>query len=348
MALHDALVETLADMLKALACCAMLSFPPLADAAVAEPIKLKFAYFTSDTEGIYRSSVKPFVDSVNAAANGLLEIDVYASGSLGKSYAGQMQLVLDNVADIAFVNPALTPDEFPDDGVLELPGLFRDVREASIVYTRLVASGALRGYEDFAVIAALTGGPQNINTRMPISSLQDLRGRKIRAANRTEVATLDALGMSATIIPINQTAEAIGRGTVDGATGPASIMYDFGISRVTSCRYLIRMGFPPLTILMNKKKFDGLPAAGQDIIRKFSGEVLAARYAEAFEAANELVTQQFKSDPRRTTVLPSQADLDTAQAIFDTQTKDWQARNPRNIQLLGAVETEIGKLRSVR
>ncbi len=40
----------------------------------------------------------------------LLEIDVYASGSLGKSYAGQMQLLLDGVADLAYVNPALTPE----------------------------------------------------------------------------------------------------------------------------------------------------------------------------------------------------------------------------------------------
>jgi TRAP-type C4-dicarboxylate transport system substrate-binding protein len=348
MALRDALVETLADMLKALACCALLSFSLLARAAAAEPIKLKLSYFTSDTEVIYRSAVKPFVDSVNAAANGLIEIDVYASGSLGKSYIGQMQLLLDGVADFAFVNPALTPEEFPDDGVLELPGLFRDVREATTVYTRLVASGALRGYQDFTVIAALSGGPQNISTRMPISSLQDLQGKKIRAANRTEVATLNALGMSATIIPINQTAEAIGRGTVDGATGPAAIMNDFGISRVTSCRYLIRMGFPPLAILMNKKKFDSLPAAAQDIIRKSSGEWLAALFTQTFEADNDVMMKQFKSDPRRTTVLPSQADLDTAQAVFDAQIKDWQARNPRNIQLLGAVETELGKLRSVR
>ena len=335
-------------MHKALAYCALLSFSLLGRTAVAEPIKLKLSYFTSDTEVIYRSAVRPFVDSVNAAGNGVLEINVYASGALGNSYAGQMQLVLDNVADIAFVNPALTPEEFPDDGVLELPGLFRDVREASLVYTHLVASGVLRGYDDFIVIGALAGGPQNINMRMPISSLRDLQGKKVRAANRTEVASLEALGMSATIIPINQTAEAIGRGTVDGATGPAAIMSNFGIARVTSCRYLIRMGFPPLALLMNKNKFDSLPAADQDIIRKFSGEWLAARYAEAFEAANELVTQQFESDSRRTTVLPSQADLDGAQAVFDVQIKDWQARNPRNIELLGAVETELGKLRSVR
>jgi TRAP-type transport system periplasmic protein len=167
-------------MLKALAWCALSLFSLLPRATVAEPIKLKLSYFTSDTEVFYRCAVKPFVDSVNAAAGGLVEIEVYASGSLGKSYAGQTHLVLDGVADVARVNPALTPGRFPDDGVLELPGLFRDVREASLVYTRLVASGALRGYQDFFVVGALAGGPQNIHTRAPISSLKDLQGKKIR------------------------------------------------------------------------------------------------------------------------------------------------------------------------
>ena len=46
----------------------------LSSAAVAEPIKLKLSYFSSDREVVYRSAFKPFIDSVNAAANGLIEI----------------------------------------------------------------------------------------------------------------------------------------------------------------------------------------------------------------------------------------------------------------------------------
>src|SRR6202050_5866264 len=157
-------------MLKALVRCALLSFALLPGMAIAEPIKLKFSYYTSDREVIYLTAIKPFIDSVNAAANGLIEIDAFTSGSLGKSYAGQAQLVLDGGADFAFVNPGLTPEQFPDDTVTELPGLFRDVREASIVYTRLVATGALRGYEDFFVVGAVAGGPPSVHTPPHISS----------------------------------------------------------------------------------------------------------------------------------------------------------------------------------
>jgi TRAP-type C4-dicarboxylate transport system substrate-binding protein len=62
--------------------------------------------------------------------------------------------------------------------------------------------------------------------------------------------------MSAKVMPINATAEAISRGDIDGATVPASMLLNFGISRVTSYHYFIRLGFAPLAILMNRKKFD--------------------------------------------------------------------------------------------
>lgn len=335
-------------MFKALARCVLLSSTLIPCVAAAEPIKLKLSYFTSDREVVFRSAVKPFVDSVNTAANGLMEIEVFLSGSLGKSYPGQVQLVLEGVADFAFVNAGLTPDQFPDDAVMELPGLFHDVREASIVYTRLVASGALRGYENFFVVGALAGGPQSIHVRPPIASLADLQGKKIRASNRTEGVALNALGMSAQVIPINQTAEAISRGTIDGATAPAVILVEFGIARVTSYHNFIRLGFAPLLILMNRKKFDSLPKAGQDIIRKFSGEWLAARFAETFEASNDVVAEQLKSDSKRTSIFPSQAEIEAADKTFAEVRAEWADASPQHRRLLQAVEAEVLRLRSVR
>jgi TRAP-type C4-dicarboxylate transport system substrate-binding protein len=131
-------------------------------------------------------------------------------------------------------------------------------------------------------------------------------------------------------------------------SSPAVILVDFGIARVTTYHYFLRLGFAPIMILMNRKKFDSLPQAGQDIIRKFSGEWLAARFAETFEANNNVVMEQFKSDPKRTVIFPSQRDLDTAQATFRTVIEAWQAKNPHNLQLWPAFETEIAKLGGTR
>ncbi len=130
-------------------------------AASAAPVELKLAFFTSEKSDTYRHGVQPFVDAVNAEGKGLVTIKVYPDGALGKALAEQPNMVLEEAADIAWVVPGQTPYRFPDNQALELPGLFRDVREGTLVYTRLLAASALRGYQDFVVHRRLHQRPQH-------------------------------------------------------------------------------------------------------------------------------------------------------------------------------------------
>src|SRR5262245_53655851 len=82
--------------------------------AAAEPLKLKLAFFSSDRALLYQGSIKPFVDAVNADAKGIIEIEVFFSGALGKAPGHQAQLVRDGVADIAYIIPGYTEDRFLD------------------------------------------------------------------------------------------------------------------------------------------------------------------------------------------------------------------------------------------
>src|ERR1700735_424667 len=172
-------------MIRILTRCALLWMIVWPTASVAEPIRLKLSFFTSHRYAIYRTVVKPFVDAVNSAADGSVQIDTYLSGVLG-SYPKQAELVLDGTVDLAFVNPGLTPELFPDESVVQLPGLFRDMKEASFAYTRLVASGKMRGHERYFTVAAIAAGPQYIHTRSPVASLGDLKARKLRSTNDIE------------------------------------------------------------------------------------------------------------------------------------------------------------------
>ena len=129
-------------------------------AATAEPVTLKLSFFTSDRSIAYQAAVKPFVDAINADGQGPLKIDVYPSGALGKVQSELPKQVLDGTADIAFIVPGQNPELFQDNAVVELPGLFRDSREASLTYTRLVASNSLAGYQDYFVIGAFATQPE--------------------------------------------------------------------------------------------------------------------------------------------------------------------------------------------
>jgi TRAP-type transport system periplasmic protein len=334
------------SMLKVLARCALLSFSLLPCVATAEPIELKLSFFTSDRSNIYQATIKPFVDGVNDEGKGLIQIKVYFSGAISAELAKQPQLVADDVADIAMIVPALSPDKFGDTAVMELPGLYRDTREAGLVFNRLIASDALEGYGDFFVINAFLSGPENVHSRKPIAAVEDLKGLTIRTNNQTQVAVLERLGAIPVLLPINQATDAINRGKIDAATFPPSMLFDFGIGRVTNYHFMIELGSVPIVMIMNRSKFESLPPAAQAIIRKYSGQALAERSSTLLHTLDLQILEQLESDPRRTVTELSPADLESAQRIFASVVADWAAMSPHNRELLTLVQSEIKKLRS--
>jgi TRAP-type C4-dicarboxylate transport system substrate-binding protein len=334
------------SMFKVLARCALLSLALLPCAATAEPIKLKMAYFSSDRSTTYLAAIKPFVDAVNAEAAGLVQIDVGFSGTLGRDPAQQLQMVLEGTADLAFVVPGYTPARFPDNTVIELPGLFSGIREATLVYTGLIAAGELRGYDDLFVVGALATEPETIHTRPPAASLAALKGMRIRANNPVQGAALAGLGMVPVQMPINQAANAISGGKLDGSmVGPAPLM-EFGISRVAPNHYLLGVSSAPLMVAMNRKKLESLPEPARQIIRNFSGRWAAEHYIAVYRAENGKAVDSLKGDPNRKVVVPSPSDLERARAVFRSEVEAWSAADPRHRQLLARAEAEVGDLRA--
>jgi TRAP-type C4-dicarboxylate transport system substrate-binding protein len=245
-------------------------------AATAEPIQLKLAFFGSEETLTYLSGIKPFVDGVNAEGQGIIKIRVYPGGALGKAIADQPQLVIDGVADIAYVIPGQTPYRFPDNGLLEQPGIFRDAREGTLAYTRLIAAGALRGYQDFFVIGAYTAAPNFIHSREPIPSLAAIKGQKLRVNNAIEAEAMERLGAVPNVLDASKVANAIAKGALDGTSMSPMGLYEFSVEHVAKNHYLLRTGVAPLLLLMSRKTFDSLPEAAKALVRKYSGERAAA------------------------------------------------------------------------
>ena len=333
-------------MFKALARCALLSFALLPSMATAEPIELKFSFFTSDRSNIYQTAIKPFVDAVNDEGKGLIEIKMYFSGAISPVLTQQPQLVADGTADMAIIVPALSPERFGDTAVMELPGIYRDPVEASLTFIRLIEAGALEGYGDFLVIGAFLSGPENINSRKPIAANEDLKGLTVRTNNEVQSAALEKLGAIPVLLPINQATDAVSRGKIDAAAFPPSMLFEFGIGRVTNYHFMIQLGSVPIVLIMNRSKFDSLPPPAQAIIRKYSGQWLSERAAAGLHALDMQILGQLKSDPKRMVTDLSPADMASTQRIFASVVKDWAAMSPHNRQLLTAVEGEIAKLRS--
>jgi len=316
-------------------------------AAAAEPTTLKLSFFTSDRSVAYQTAVKPFVDAINSEGEGLLKIDVYPSGALGKVQKDLPKQVLDGTADIAFIVPGQNPERFQDNAVVELPGLFRNSYEASLTYTRLVAINALAGYRDFFVIGAYATQPETVHSRKPIRSLADLKEQKIRTNNPTEAIALAKLGALPVVLAFNETAPAISAGALDGATVPVTQLFDVGIGRLTSNHFLLGTSVAPLTLMMNRKVFEGLPEAAKALIRKYSGEWAAVQFSGAYEAIGTKTIDDIKADARRSIVVPSAQDQLAAHRTFRAIAQDWAAASVHNGDLLKLTEASLAKVREV-
>jgi TRAP-type C4-dicarboxylate transport system substrate-binding protein len=322
----------------------LLTLIPLS--ATAETIRLKLSFFGSDRSQTYLFGIKPFVDAVNAEGKGLVAIDVRPNGALGKLQAQQPQLVLDGIADIAFVVPGVTPYRFPDNVLLEQPGIFRNAREGTLVYTRLVAANALHGYQDFFVIGAYTPDPSFIHSRNPIGSLSALKGQKISASNPIGAEALQRLGATPTVLEVQKLATGISKGTVDGAILSPTGLFQFGVSRVATNHYLLGVGVVPLALVMNRKTFDALPETAKAVIRKYSGEWTAAAWIKSFGIEEKQLLDKLKSDPERKVVEPSPTDRESVRRIYRSMIDAWDAKSARNRQLSTMVERDLATIRS--
>jgi TRAP-type C4-dicarboxylate transport system substrate-binding protein len=309
---------------------------------------LRVSFFASDRQFAYSGVVKPFADAINLAGHGTVALDVYTSGALERGYPQQLRLVQEGGADIAWVNPGLTPELFPDNAVMELPGLFRDAREATQVFADLAEKRLLRGYDDLMVIGAFGSAPLTLHTRVPALSLADLKGKRIRAISRVESELLKTLGMEPMQIPINQTSDALNRGAIDGTSAAMEVLADFGISRFVNHHYLVGLGSVPLLLVMNRRRFEELPESAKQLIRDHSGKWVGDRYVATVSKYEADVLKKLKADSRRKFANPSPAELSEVRAAFKAVIEDWAADNPRGRELLATIEVELAKLRATR
>ena len=312
----------------------------------AEPIKLKFAVFSPDSERLYNTVKKPFAAAVNADSGGTIEIELYPNGALGRAPQQQAQMVLDGVSDIGFIVPPFTPGRFPDSEVLELPGMFQNLAEGTQVYTNLIKSGVLRDYGDFVPIAMWATPPFSLHSNFPLASVKDLKGKKVRGSGVIQIESLKALGAVPVGMPPTEVPEAMARRTIDATTSQPAVLFDFGLDRVTSHHYFIRLGAVPLAVVMNRKKFEALPKAGQDAIVSHSLDWINKLYDDSMLEYDQSLIDRLKADPKRTVVFPDAADQEAARVAFEPVIQSWIAKRPQNADLYKAATGEIEKIRA--
>lgn len=318
-------------------------------AAHAQEVTLKLSAFIPPQAPTFAQVIKPWSEAVNAEGAGVIKIDTFPGGVLGGNPGLQPKMVTDGIADIALVIPAYSPGRWPDNDIMELPGVARNSSESSLAIYRLYQRKLLRGYDEFYVVMLGTTNPYAIHTRRPVKTFADFKGMKLRAGGPVASAALRALGVAPVGMPITQVAENVSRGLLDGSGGDWDVMYSFRIMEAAKHHYMAEvLGTVPVAVLMNRKVYDGLPAKAKAIIDKHSGESMSRRFGAVHDGIQAAKLAETKASADHTMVYPPDAERAQLDAIMATVIDTWVKEHPNGQALFAALKEELAKVRAGR
>jgi len=174
---------------------------------------------------------------------------------------------VNGVADLGLSCFAYTRGRFPVLEAFELPGItYNNSKVASQVAWEGVQQLNPAEVQDTKLMMVLATGPGDLMTKVPVKSLNDLRGLSIRATGLS-AKTLETLGATPVAMPQSETYESLSKGVVKGNLGPVEVLKGWKNAEVTG--YVTKTPFLYNTLFfltMNLDKWNSLSPDVQQAI----------------------------------------------------------------------------------
>jgi TRAP-type C4-dicarboxylate transport system substrate-binding protein len=251
----------------------------------AQAQELRLSTFVPPVHVIYREILTPWSQEVAKATNGEVKVTLYPSMQLGGKPPELFRQVKEGVVDLVFTLPGYTSPAFPRTQMIELPGLKPDGVAATNMMWDLLDPYLRPEYEGTHVIALWGAEDAGLISRdKAFRSLDDLKGKRMRAPSAAQARQLEVMGAVPVAMPITEVYQSLERGVVDGAMLPFSTIPDFRLGEVGR-GYTIAgplFGRSSFLVAMNKKKYDGLSPAARTAIDRLSGRALSLKATEVY------------------------------------------------------------------
>lgn len=239
---------------------------PLAGIGKEPVIELKIAHWSSP-ESKEQEIMKAGADWLEKRFPGRVKINIYPSSTLlGPTalYEG----VYKGIADIALVVPQWTPGRFPKSEIMDLPPAIPSAVDATNVYWDFFNKFLIDEWKEVKVISLHLQVPQGVHTKSKsIKTFEDIKGQKMRVYGIGK-DVMKAFGGVPVSMPMSEAYEAIRQGVVGGIMVPFSEMKGYRLLDVTNYHTEIDSIASPFLIIMNKQKWESLPADMKQVFDK--------------------------------------------------------------------------------
>ena len=250
--------------------------------------ELKIATFMSPKHHLNSVVFKNLAAAVGKATGGSTTMKLYSGGQLGKGPVQQFKRVVDNVAEVTFGIQGTTTKIFPRTMVVAQPAVGRTAVAITEkfygVYDRFLAGE----YKRVKVLGLWANTPPVLISKKPIRKLSDIKGLKVRAMSATNIPQINLWGSVGLAVPITKVYDALDKGVIDVVHVAVNALYPpwrfaeiakhvvDGLEGPTSLFFLA----------MNRKVWDGLPAADKGKIDGLTGRQFGIETARSWAKAD--------------------------------------------------------------
>lgn len=314
-----------------------------AGAATAQEITLRTADSLPVGHYMAEGVLKPLTEMTTEKTGGKVVFEHFPAQQLGKA-KDLFSLAQSGVTDIAYVGASYTSDKLPLSSVGELPEAFNTSCEGTMAFWEIAKPGGVLDQAEYApqgmrALAALVLPPYQIFSASEITSLDDLKGQKVRATGAAKQIALTKLGAVPVSMPAPETREALSRGTVDAIAFPHSsiLPYDL-VPHLKTATEGTNFGAFVALWMISQDKFDSLPEDVQTALTE-AGEAATRNGCEVTDAVTEKDKQAIAEGGVSFVTLP-EADMiklaETMASVGDEWAAELDGRDAPGTKILKA------------
>lgn len=280
--------------------CALLPSIALADPS---EVSLRFGTINLSQQSTFKRNLQPFVEAIERDSEGRIKIELGQLNQFGRP-AELLPKVEKGELDLASTVQGYHPGRFPRSEVMELPLIFPNAVAGTDAMWKLFEEGLIaEDYKNLKVLSLYVLPPYSVFfADHKVESPRDLRGVSVRAPSRIIGEALDRLGMVPLGLPFNVAGEYVAQGSLEAV----NLTWDtLSTTKVTASTMLfhhvkqgldLRFAAPALMVVMNKQRYEAMPADLRAILDKHSGQSLSRAMAEVRDDIDIEARDTFKAD----------------------------------------------------
>jgi TRAP-type C4-dicarboxylate transport system substrate-binding protein len=271
--------------------------------AASQEVTLRLHTFMPPVANPYKHFLVPWAEKVTKESNGRIKVQTFPAMQLGGSAPQLLQQVRDGVVDIIWTLPGFTPGVTVKDEVFELPFLHRSTRSTVLALQDFIEQHMQKELAPYHVLQVHAHAGTLFMTKSAVNTVEDLKGMKLRTPSRTAAWILEALGAAPLQVALPELAPMLSKGTVTGSLltyeiAPAVKMQDLVDYFTTFHGPQPRLGTTVFMLLMNKQKYESLPADLKKVIDANSGRNLSPFAIQVWDMIDEDGLKVMQSKPK--------------------------------------------------